>query len=83
MVEWENWKTVYGTVKEDPHHSEWVDISTGEVVKENVIQSDWERYNNHIVDIDAKKKNYYKDKIIHRNNVGDCFCSKDYSKIDE
>lgn len=67
--EWDNWKTVYGTVKEDSHHAEWVDIETGEVVKEATIT----KLNHYDI-------NNLKGKSIHRNDIGDAFCSVDWSK---
>lgn len=67
--EWKNWRIIYGNIREDSHHAEWVDITTGEVVKDNTIHNDMEY-----------SENYYKSRVIRRNDIGDAFCSKDYSK---
>lgn len=80
MEEWKKWKIVYGTVREDPHRAEWVDVSTGEVVKDTSIPSVWDQYESYLVDYRNRVINYHKDRIIRRNNVGDCFCSTDWSK---
>lgn len=81
MVEWKNWKTVYkDTVKEDSHHAEIVDISTGEVLKDTSLNNTWDYSELYDVGSRNRVENRYKDKIIRRNNVGDCFCSTDWSR---
>ena len=74
-MEWDNWKTIYGNVKEDPHRAEWVNIDTGEVVLEKNIHGHTENSLKQ-----ESMENYYKGKMIHRNDVGDAFCTTDWSK---
>ena len=83
MVEWKNWKTINGNVKEDYHHSEIVDVSTGEVLADTTLFGCWDSYKTYEVEKMNKFINYHKTKIIHRNDVGDCFCSNDWTKISD
>ena len=77
-MEWDNWKTVYGDVKEDHHRAEWVNIKTGEVVKDTSSSSMYDAY---IESLDISKYKYHHTTgIIHRNNIGDVFCSTDWSR---
>lgn len=81
MSEWKNWKTVCkDTIKEDSHHAEIVDVSTGEVLRDSSISSVWDYDDYYEVGHRNRAENYYKDKVIRRNNIGDCFCSTDWSK---
>lgn len=69
MCEWKNWKTRGKKyIKEDPHHAEIINIHTGEVVSDMSMYSMYSTYKR------------YRDKQIHRNDVGDAFCTTDWSR---
>ena len=79
--EWIKWKTiVYPNIREDHHHAEIVDVSTGEVLKDTTISSAWDKMEYYETLYRNRLENYYKDRIIRRCDVGDCFCSTDWSK---
>lgn len=79
-VEWKNWKSLTPYLKEDAHHAEIIDIRDGSVVKDTTIHSDWD----YLVDYEVAVRNRYlnsrKDGVIHRSDVGDAFCTTDWSK---
>ena len=80
-LEWINWKTiVYPHIREDSHHAEIVNVNTGEVLKDTSITSPWDEFVYYETQYRNRLENYYKDRVIRRNNVGDCFCSTDWSK---
>ena len=81
MSEWKNWKTVYGeTVKEDRHHAMIIDVSTGEVLRDTSMSSVWDYDEYYDAGYRNRVENYHRDKVIRRNDVGDCFCTTDWSK---
>lgn len=81
MAEWKNWKTLNKrNIKEDSHHSEIIDIGTGEVLQDTSVQSRWDYMEQYEVEYRNRMENYYREKVIHRNDIGDCFCSTDWSK---
>ena len=81
MEEWKKWKTLGNQyIRFDSHHSEIIDVRTGEVLKDSSLNSP---YQNMLSDENMEKeriRNYYKGKVIHRNDIGDAFCSTDWSK---
>ena len=80
MKEWINWKVVYGTVREDSHRAEWVDVETGEVVKDSTIRGAYGSYMDNEIETRRRNMRLYKSKTIHRNDIGDVFCTTDWSK---
>ena len=79
--EWINWKSiVYPHIREDHHHSEIVNVNTGEVLHDTTISSDWDKMEYYETLYRNRLENYYKDRIVRRSDVGDCFCSTDWSK---
>ena len=79
--EWINWKSiVYPHIREDHHHAEIVNVNTGEVLHDTTISSDWDKMEYYETLYRNRLENYYKDKIVRRSDVGDCFCSTDWSK---
>lgn len=80
-MEWKNWKTLYkDNIKLDSHHAEVIDIETGEVLKDTSIYSAYDEFINGEVENHNKLRNYHKGRVIHRGDVGDCFCTTDWSK---
>ena len=78
---WINWKTiVYPHIREDSHHAEIIDINTGKVLKDTSIHSAWDRFEYYETQYRNRMEKRYKDKVIYRNDIGDCFCSTDWSK---
>lgn len=81
MFEWEKWKTLGSEyIRFDSHHSEIVDIRTGEVLKDSSISSPYESMLSDRFEQEERIKNYYQSKVIHRTDIGDAFCTTDWSK---
>ena len=81
MCEWKNWKTIqYPNIRMDTHRAEIVDIDTGEVLEDNMMKSSWDDLVNYEVNFCHRKRNYYRSLRIYRMDIGDAFCSVDWSK---
>ena len=77
---WKNWRSISENIKYDSHHAEIVNIETGEVIMENLPKSNWEDMVDYEVNFCNRKRNYYRTLRIYRMNVGDAFCTTDWSK---
>ena len=81
MEEWKKWKTLGKEyIRFDSHHSEIVDIRTGEVLKDSSISSPYQSMLSDELEQEERIKKYYKSKVIHRIDIGDAFCTTDWSK---
>lgn len=81
MEEWKKWKSIeYPHIRYDSHHAEIVDIRTGEVLKENMFKSSWDELEEYEANICNEKRNHYRALRIYRMDVGDAFCTTDWSK---
>lgn len=81
MCEWKKWKTLGSEhIRFDSHHSEIVNINTGEVLKDSSINSPYQSMLSDELEQKERIKNYYKSRVIHRNNIGDAFCTTDWSR---
>ena len=80
MCEWKNWKSLgVEHIRFDSHRSEIVNIDTGEVLKDSSIISPYESMLSDKFEQEERIKNYYKSKIIYRTDIGDAFCTTDWS----
>ncbi len=81
MEEWKKWKTLGKEhIRFDSHHSEIVNINTGEVLKDSSISSPYQSMLSDELEQEERIKNYYKSRIIRRNDIGDAFCTTDWSR---
>ena len=81
MEEWKKWKTLGNEhIRFDSHHSEIVDVRTGEVLKDSSIISPYQSMLSDELMQEERVKKYYRSKVIIRTDVGDAFCSTDWSK---
>lgn len=81
MEEWKKWKSVGNlNIRYDSHHAEIVDIRTGEVLKDNTFKSTWDELEDYEVNFCNSRRNYYRSLRIYRMDIGDAFCSTDWSK---
>ena len=81
MEEWKKWKTLGNEyIRFDSHHSEIIDIRTGEVLKDSSISSPYQSMLSDELEQEEKVKNYYKSRVIRRIDIGDAFCTTDWSK---
>lgn len=81
MEEWKKWKSVgHPCIRHDTHHAEIVDVRTGEVLKESMSKSSWEEMEDYEVNFCNNHRNYYRSLRIYRMDIGDAFCTTDWSK---
>ena len=77
---WKNWKTINGNIKYDSHHAEIVNVETGEVINDTILTSKWDEIADYEVNFCNNRRNYYRSLRIYRMDVGDAFCTTDWSK---
>lgn len=81
MCEWKKWKTLGNEyIRFDSHHSEIIDIRTGEVLQDSSINSPYQSMLSDEYEQGEKLKQYHKSRVIRRNDIGDAFCTVDWSK---
>lgn len=81
MEEWKNWKTLGNPhIRYDSHRAEIIDMRTGEVLKDSSIYSPYQSMLSDVEMENERIRNQYRSKVIHRNDIGDAFCSTDWSK---
>lgn len=81
MEEWKKWKSIkYPNIRYDSHHAEVVDLCTGEVLNDNMYVSHWDEIDDYEANLSNRKRNYYRQLRIYRMDVGDAFCTTDWSK---
>ena len=81
MDEWKKWKSVgHPCIRYDSHRAEIIDVRTGEVLSDSSISGPYQSMlDDEYLNLE-KMSNYYKSRVIHRNDIGDAFCSVDWSK---
>ena len=81
MEEWKKWKSAgHPCIRYDSHHAEIVDVRTGEVLREAMMTSRWEEMEDYEVNFCNSRRNYYRSLRIYRMDIGDAFCTTDWSK---
>ena len=81
MEEWKKWKSIeYPHIRYDSHRAEVVDIRTGEVLNDNMMRSSVDELIEYEVNFCNNRRNYYRSLRIYRMDIGDAFCSTDWSK---
>lgn len=81
MEEWKKWKSVgHPCIRYDSHRAEIIDVRTGEVLKEAMSRSTWDELADYEVNFCNTHRNHYRALRIYRMDIGDAFCSTDWSK---
>ena len=81
MEEWKKWKSAgHPCIRYDSHRAEVIDVRTGEVLKESMSKSTWDELEDYEVSFCNNRKNFYRSLRIYRMDIGDAFCSTDWSK---
>ena len=81
MEEWKKWKSAgHPCIRYDSHRAEIVDVRTGEVLKDNLYKSTWEEIDDYEANFCNTHRNYYRSLKIYRMDIGDAFCTTDWSK---